>query len=48
MENIFRRDMLNPKASVFNTITGNIKRDIKTDPDEHVWSDPGYRLHTER
>lgn len=29
MENIFSRQMLNPKASVFNTITGNIKRDMK-------------------
>ena len=29
MENIFHREMLNPKASVFNTITGNIKRDMK-------------------
>ena len=29
MENIFHREMLNPKASVFNAITGNIKRDMK-------------------
>jgi zinc protease len=28
-ENIFRREMLNPKASVFNSITGNLKRDMQ-------------------
>ncbi len=29
MENIFQREMLNPKASVFNIITGNIERNLK-------------------
>ena len=29
LENIFRREMQNPKASVFNTVTGKIERNMK-------------------
>ena len=29
LENIFNREMQNPKASVFNTVTGNVERTLK-------------------
>lgn len=31
MENIFRREMQNPKASVFNVITGTVERNLKNE-----------------